>query len=335
MKRLAFPAAFLVLLVLSLAFAACGDDDDKSTPSDTNEPEVSQEETEANITTQKGLTVSARNAGFGSSGGGSGGGLSADALVRPGTGGAGAAMPASAGDSASGFYSGDQSSSNSANAQVGEGGGGLTVTGYGTATAPADSAILEFYFNTNNYSCGSPGASPSANRITEETLQPVADALIAVGVAAEDIEFVGQGYWDACYQSGSVRAIARDVANAENVATAVTDASRNIGNGITLSSTNVSYTLEDCSAIEAAATRTAAEDAADNVERLADALGLNVGSITAASDYSYPWYYPYFGTETCGSSYYGPMPFYTAGDLADAPKEVQVFANINVTYDIQ
>lgn len=327
MKRLAFPAAFLVLLTLSLAFAACGDDNDKNDP---QADDVSRDD--GNITTEKGLTVAARNAGFGPSGGSLQAG--GEAFSRGGAGLSAVPMAAAGGKQSAG-YGGDQSSSNSGSLQAAES-GGLTVTGYGTATAPADSAIIEFYFNTNNSYCGYPGSTPAPNtRITEDNLQPVADALVAVGVAEEDIEFVSQGYYDACYSSGSIRAIARDAASAEAIASAVTTAAGSLGNGIILGSTNVTYTLEDCSAIEAAATRTAAEDAADNVQRLAAALGLGVGSITAASDYSYPWYYPYFGNQTCGSSYYGPMPFYADTGLSDAPKEVQVFANINVTYDIQ
>ncbi len=332
MKRFAFPGAFLVLIALSLAFAACGDDKDKNqgpTPSDGATAEI---EVDPNIRTSKGLTVSAVNAGFGN---GSGTGISSDDSAMAGSlGGASSgqsmAAPKSAGDS----YSGGNSSGN---AQAAESGGGLTVTGYGTATAPADSAIIEFYFNTNNnYGYGTP--SPGTP-ITEETLQPIADALVAIGVAAEDIEFVSQGYYDAYYSSGSIRAIARDVTAAEAIAQAVGDASGSLGNNITLSSTNITYTLEDCEALEAAATRTAAEDAADNADRLAGALGLSAGSITAASDYSYPWYYPYFGEQTCGSSYYGPIAYYAAdgatGAIDDQPKEVQVFANINVTYAIR
>ncbi len=337
MKRFAFSGALLVLIALSLAFAACGDDKDNNqdpTPSDGTTAEI---EVDPNIRTSKGLTVSAVNAGFGN-GGGTGGNFddSARAGSAQGLSGGG---PASAGNlMAAPQYGGDSAkSSGGGNAQAAESGGGLTVTGYGTATAPADSAIIEFYFNTNNnYGYGTP--SPGTP-ITEETLQPIADALVAIGVAAEDIEFVSQGYYDAYYSSGSIRAIARDVTAAEAIAQAVGDASGSLGNNITLSSTNITYTLEDCEALEAAATRTAAEDAADNADRLAGALGLSAGSITAASDYSYPWYYPYFGEQTCGSSYYGPIVYYAAdgatGAIDDQPKEVQVFANINVTYAIR
>ena len=347
MKRLLRYTALLMLLLVPLALVACGDDDDDgggSTNVDTSDDGDSFVSS-GEIRTSKGLTQAALNAGFGSSNAGSDDGaeLVADTGVRSSAGSAGAPAALPAADDSYLPLGGDstKSSDASALAQAGSG-GGITVTGYGTAEADADGGVIEFYFGNNGVYAepafpdgdirtpdGTTGGS-----ITEEDLQPVIDALVGAGVAADDIELVGQGYYDPYYASATLRATVRDINILEAAANAGSEAAAGLGD-IALQSTNVTYTLSNCEAMERAALETAAEDAADSAAVLADVLNVGLGAITAASDYSYPYYYPYYGggEQVCASSYYGAMPFYSGVSLP-GDKTVEVFGSISVTYAI-
>ena len=98
-------------------------------------------------------------------------------------------MAPSAGGIGSSQYSGDQSASNSA-ALASDGSGGLTVTGYGTATAPRTAPSSSSTSRATATPTAAAGPTPAPERrVTEETLQPIVDSLVAVGVSADDIEF--------------------------------------------------------------------------------------------------------------------------------------------------
>jgi uncharacterized protein YggE len=243
-----------------------------------------------------------------------------------------------------------------------EGGSGITVQGYGTASADADSAIIELYFFANGgggvepqpapapdtssrSSDGSTGiavgepASPggdfgdrlqTVDPITEAQLQPVIDALVGAGVPREDIEFIGQGYYDKYSSSATLRATVSNLAVLDAAVNAATAAAANLG-PIQLSSTNVVYTIADCAALESAATKAAVDDAKDRGIAFAQALGVDIGAITGASNYSYS---PYGGS-ACGSAYGGPYPLAVDSASASGSRTVQVFANVSVTYAIQ
>lgn len=342
MKRLLRYTALAVLLIVPLALVACGGDDDDGGGGGDNGGSTSR------ITTSKGLTLAAINAGFGNVGVGTGGEEAAsDAALRT-SGGQPMAAPAAARDLAA--TGGDKSALSGA-VQQQAGTGGITVSGYGTATAEADSAVIEFYFGGTGggipvpepgvEDSGSAGSTPNsgvtgASPITEEQLQPVIDALVGAGVSADDIEVIGQGYYDPYYSSATLRAAVRDIAILETAANAAAEAADNLGD-ITLQSTNITYTMTDCAAMERAALEAAAADAADHAGLLADVLGLGLGGIVAASDYSYPYYYgPYFGAgeDVCASSYYGAIPF-VRGGLLGGTRTVEVFASVSITYAIQ
>ena len=236
--------------------------------------------------------------------------------------------PASGGDLAAPAPAGDEA--RSVNAQAGAG-SGLTVTGYGTASAEADSAILEFYFGNNN---GNPSGEPLPP-ITEAELQPVIDALVAAGVAREDIEVNSQGYYDPYFRSATLRAKVRDVNIVESAAQAATDAAAGLS-GFSLQSTNITWTLSNCAEMERASLQAATEDAADHGATLAEALGVGRGPIVAASNQSYPYYWGYGGLEdgVCASTYYGAIPYYS-GQAVGGSRTVDVFGYVTVTYAIQ
>jgi len=225
---------------------------------------------------------------------------------------------------------------------------GITVQGFGSASADADSAIVELYFSRNGPVTdtgtrqiepgigGSGGiAEPAAPNtqevtpITEGDLQPVIDAIVSAGVAREDVEFIGQSYFDKFSSSATLRAKVGNVDAVDGVVKAANDAGAGLA-GVVLNSTNVSYTVKDCTALEEAAMRAAVEDAKERSAVFARSLGVGVGAVTGASNYSY------FGGTPCDPGVY-PGPYPLAGIAYDQgqPRQVQVIANISVTYAIQ
>jgi len=231
--------------------------------------------------------------------------------------------------------------------------GGITVQGYGSASAPADSAVVEFSFTRPPGYYGepkpvppmepvpggepgieSPVATPSpVQPITEETLKPVIDALVAAGVARGDIEVVGQYqyYGEPGYASATLRAKVSDVASLDNVVEAVRQAAAGLGNGIVLNGTSVSYTVDDCLALEKEAMKAAAADAGERAAAFAEALGVGLGDLVAASHWSWA---PYGAA--CGQQYFGvPYPLGGMAYAGGQPQEVQVMANISATYAIR
>ena len=224
---------------------------------------------------------------------------------------------------------------------------GITVQGYASATADADSAIVEFYFYTNGPGAieplqegravpdsaggGSDSSAPQpqqAEPITEATLQPVIDALTGAGVPRDQIEFIG-AYADLYSSSATLRATVTNLDSLDAVVQAGTNAAAGLGSTF-LQNTNVSYTVGDCAALESAAMKAAVEDANERGAAFAQTLGVGLGSIVGASNYSY------FGGTPCDSRFFkGPYPIGGVGYFQGQPREVQVFANIGVTYAIQ
>jgi uncharacterized protein YggE len=239
---------------------------------------------------------------------------------------------------------------------------GITVQGYGMATADADSAIVQLYFsNYNNIvppmgvpvpmpgANGSSGIAPgdvkptvpspgAVSPITQADLQPVINALTAAGVAAGDIQFSAQSY-DGYSASATLTVTIRTLSIVDTAVTAARSAAANLGT-ITLQSTNVNYTLQDCKTLESAALKAAVTDAGERGGLLADALSVKLGNVTGASDNSFsPTGAP------CGSNNYPfpmpyPMPYGVAYDSiksagSSSSTSVQVVAQISVTYAIQ
>ncbi len=230
---------------------------------------------------------------------------------------------------------------------------GITVQGYGMATADADSAIVQFYFSSYSNivppgvpvpmpgANGSSGTAPSALKpttvtgaaspITQADLQPVIDALTNAGVAAGDIQFSGQGY----SASATLTATIKTISIVDSAVTAAQSAAANLSS-ITLQSTNVSYTLQDCTSLESAAMKAAVIDAGERAGLLANALSVKLGNVTGASDYSYS---P--GGVPCSSSISSPypMPYGIAYDSiksgGSTSNSVQVVAQISVSYAMQ
>jgi len=222
---------------------------------------------------------------------------------------------------------------------------GITVQGYGSATADADSAIIELYFSRNGpvsdissgqsepgFSGGAEPVAPDVQEvapITEADLQAVIDAIAGAGVSGDKIQFVGQPYFDKFYSSATLRATVDNVDSVDDVVKAANDATASLS-GIAVNGTNVSYTVSDCTSLEEAAMKAAVEDAGERSQVFGRALGVGVGAVKGASNYSY------FGGTPCDPGFYpGPYPLGGITYAEGQPREVQVIENISVTYAIQ
>ena len=316
-----------VLILIGAALACGGDGDD----------------TLSGVRTQKGLSVAALTEGLkASQTNTSGGGAAVPAERQPG----GASAQSGTGyDASSGVGIAGPVDRMPLQQQSND---GITVQGFGSASADADSAIVEFYFSRNGpvsdtgTSRIEPGASGSGGvaepvapilqevaPITEGDLQPVIDAIVAAGVAREDIEFNGQSYFDKFSSSATLRAKVSNVDAVEGVVKSASDAAAGLS-GVVLNSTNVAYTVKDCSALEEAAMRVAVEDAKERSAVFARSLGVGVGAVRGASNYSY------LGGTPCDPGFYpGPIPLAGIAYAQGQARQVQVIANISVTYAIQ
>ncbi len=326
----------LALAVLALA-AACGGGDGGGD--------------EAGIRIQKGLSVAALGSGADASGG------QAEARVAGigGSGGGAIEAPAPAADIAAfakggaagfggGFFAFPQQ----------QGQTGITVQGFGSATADADSAILELSFGSQptgieplpvpipeSRSQTEPGSAEGvapappitpgqAQPITEADLQPVIDAIVGQGVARSDIEFIANPYYDPYFSSATLRVTVRNLDAVQGIVDAATAAAGGLTD-IALQSTNVSYTVADCAALEKAAMQAAVEDAGDRGTLFAEALGVTRGSVIGASHYTYS----FFGPNPCDTSFVGPYPLGGMPYVQGQPGQVQLVANVSITYAIQ
>jgi len=233
---------------------------------------------------------------------------------------------------------------------------GITVQGFGSADITADSAILEFYFGGKvtgvepaQRDSSEPGSSGSgsngggtagepapllevqAQQITEADLKPVVDAIVAAGVPAADVEVIITPYYgDPSYGgSATVRATLSNVDAVDAVVKAATSAS--IPATISFSGTNVSYTVSDCAALERAAMEAAVKDARDRATNFAGVLGVGLGDVAGASNYSSSLY----GGSPCDSNFTGPYPMGGIAYAEGQTPDVQLMATVTITFSIK
>jgi len=229
---------------------------------------------------------------------------------------------------------------------------GITVQGFGSAAITADSAILEFYFGgkstgvepaqRDSSESGSSGSGTSAEpapqlavqaqQITEADLKPVVDAIVAAGVPAADVEVIVTPYYgDPSYGgSATIRATVGNVNSVEAVVQAATTAAAGLVD-ITMQGTNVSYTVSDCAALERAAMEAAVKDARERGTNFAGVLGVGLGSVAGASNYSSSLY----GGSPCDSQFIGPVPLGGIAYAEGQTPDVQLMATVTITFNIQ
>jgi uncharacterized protein YggE len=95
----------------------------------------------------------------------------------------------------------------------------------------------------------------------------------------------------------------------------------------------VTYSVDDCDALLAEARGAAVEDARDNGAGLAEALGVGLGDIQGASEYSYD---PY-GYSGCQSQSGTPVYAQYEGPPYDPaqPAEVQIVSQVTISFAMQ
>jgi len=243
---------------------------------------------------------------------------------------------------------------------------GIVVQGYGRATVPADTARVGFVVGrfgdvypmplgeTKPMPAESdvaveggaegeiaPAISPDiyptpvlAEPITEADLQPLIDAIKAQGVSDADIEvtiYPATYYGPYGTPTARVTVTLRDMSKVGSLIDAGNQAVAESG-ALYMQNVGVTYSVNDCDALLKEARRAAVEDARDNGAGLAEALGVGLGDIQGATEYSYD---PY-GYSSCqpqsGPDYYqyeGP-PFDPA-----QPAEVQIISNVTISFAMQ
>jgi len=242
---------------------------------------------------------------------------------------------------------------------------GLTVQGFGRATTPADSARVQFVVTQGRDFYPEPlpaeprsvpeevpgEIAPATAPVTpppviEEDLGALVEAIEAQGVSEDDIEvtiYPGGGYYDPYGPVATARVTVtlRDMDKVGPVVEAGTTAvemlmltsSRYPSGTLFLQNVGVSYRVDDCDALLDEARRAAIEDARDNGEGLADALGVSRGALLAAWEYSYD---PTGYSACAEDSYsYGLYEYEGPPYNPAAPAEVQIVSNVSLTYAIQ
>jgi uncharacterized protein YggE len=241
---------------------------------------------------------------------------------------------------------------------------GIVVQGYGRATAPADTARVGFVVGKSGdiypMPLGEPGVIPESGGveggsvegeiapskpdiyptpvlpepITEADLQPLVDAIKAQGVSDTDIKvtiYPASYYGPYGASTARVTVTLRDTNKVGSLIDAGNQAVAESGS-LYMQNVGVTYSVNNCDALLTEARSAAVEDARDNGAGLAEALGVGLGAIQGATEYSYD---PY-GYSSCqpqsGPDYYqyeGP-PFDPA-----QPAEVQIISNVTISFAMQ
>ncbi len=202
---------------------------------------------------------------------------------------------------------------------------GVTVQGYGSATAPADSALLELYFEKSTPSNEAP--------FTEEDLQPIIDALVFQNVPRDDIDLLFSPKYDK-YAPGSatLRATVGDAGALDAIIDDVNEAVESM-DWVRLINTSALYTVSDCASLDRAALEAAVRDARDRGAIFGQALAVTLGPVIGASHYTYS----YYGPNPCDPSAYPYGPYGGGGQpyVRGQPAEVRLSATVSVTFAIQ
>jgi uncharacterized protein YggE len=246
---------------------------------------------------------------------------------------------------------------------------GIVVQGYGRATAPADTARVAFTVSKSGVAYPVPmgetkplpsepgvveggaaeGSAPAPDitpvppdiyptpvppePITEADLQPLVDAIKAQGVSDSDIEVTIYPYsYYGPYGSPTalVTVTLHDVSKVGGLMDAANQAIAASGT-LYLQNTGVTYSVSDCDTLLKEARKAAVEDARDNGAGLAEALGVGLGAIQGATEYSYDPY-GYSGCQSqSGPVYDSYMPPYDPAQ----PAEVQIISHVTISFGMQ
>jgi uncharacterized protein YggE len=234
---------------------------------------------------------------------------------------------------------------------------GIVAQGFGRATAPADTARVQFVVSKSGdiYPMPlqvEPKAVPEGNvegeavtptppeiylyltptpsaPIAEADLKPLVDAIKAQGVSDSDIEVtVDPSYGSYGSQTARVTVTLRDPKRTGDLIGAGNQAVAGSGT-LSIQNVGVIYSVNNCDVLLKEARKAAVEDARANGAGLAEALGVGLGDIQGASEYSYD---PY-GYSTCQPQS-GPLYYQYEGSSFNPaqPAEVQIVSNVTISF---
>lgn len=247
---------------------------------------------------------------------------------------------------------------------------GLVASGWGRASAPAASAGVQLIISRGWYgeivideppveavpAEGDAVASPAATDaepgmmdpyagmgvpapLTEADLAPITEAIVASGVASDQIEVLVPAFSSMYTGPGGPGNAQIRFSVADPDATELTELFQTLqatamDEGLSLDHMGVRYSGADCAALEQEARTAAVADARSNAENLAVALGGELGTLVQAADSNY------FGYDTSGCSPAMPDDFGPYGDGTEPafdpskPAEVVVYAQVTLTYEL-
>ena len=221
----------------------------------------------------------------------------------------------------------------------------LRVPGRGQASEPANTASLVFKFSSNSSLDSQEGTVSYSKLVQEalskESLKPVVDALVAIGVPTDAIQvkilkprpsalpfpFPSTGAEGGAEVRVTINQPTRD--RLEQIVTTVSQsASKN--KDYSISSVSVEYFAKDCPALERAAYQAAVEDAQNRASVIAQAMGAKLSRVGSVAEPFYNVYIP-----ACNSG--GSLPF--GGDATspydpNEPVEVEVTKEMFFTFPI-
>jgi uncharacterized protein YggE len=217
------------------------------------------------------------------------------------------------------------------------------VVGKGRASGPADTARIAFKFGSSALE-SAPDAVLSQFEVvqavlTRENLQPIVDALVAIGVPTDAIDvkiteaqpsvlpfpFPSTGTEGSAGIVVRLEQPTRD--RIEQIVTVTTEAAGK-NEVLIVGSVGIEYSVNDCQALEKAAYQAAVNDALNRARAIAEPLGADIGIPSVAE--------PFYEIFLPGCSSEGSFPFAnsTAAYDPDAPAEVVVTKDIFFSFPV-
>lgn len=171
---------------------------------------------------------------------------------------------------------------------------GITVVGAGQATASADMATVHLYVSDQSMMMGpptapEPGSTPGAAE--REAVEPMVNAVVATGVAEEDIEvlvrpYLGNQMYGPYGPASAIIQVSVESPDAEGLRGVLDAATTGAAeSGQMLGGVNIQYTINDCAQLTRDARQSAFDDATRKAEAQADIMGVTLGDAVASRDF--------------------------------------------------
>lgn len=228
---------------------------------------------------------------------------------------------------------------------------GITVVGAGQATASADMATVHLYVSDQSMMMGpptapEPGSTPGAAE--REAVEPMVNAVVATGVAEEDIEvlvrpYLGNQMYGPYGPASAIIQVSVESPDAEGLRGVLDAATTGAAeSGQMLGGVNIQYMINDCAQLTRNARQSAFDDATRKAEAQADIMGVTLGDAVASRDFPYG---PDLTGGALGGAPEGGCTWFGQGELAYGPigplpfditadPDVTVTATVEVTFEV-